>query len=125
TGSGVPTLVIRMSACVPPPTAIFTVTELSPVTVSCVALVTVAVSAIIVPFGVPAVTFTTNVKLATAFGAKVAIVQVRLPVPPTGGSVQAHPAGVTAETKVVFVGTASVKLTVAALPGPLLVTDWV
>ena len=125
TGSGVPTLVTRMSACPAPPTAILTVTKLSPGTVSRVVVVTVAASEMIVPLGVPGFTLTTTWKLAVVAGGKVAIVQVMFPVPPTAGKMQAQPTGVTAEKNVAFAGTAWVKLTVAALPGPLLVTVWV
>jgi hypothetical protein len=48
-------------------------------------------------------------------------VQLIVPVPPTGGVVQLHPAGARTESKVVFVGVASVKLTPVAAAGPLLV----
>jgi len=92
-----------------------TVAELSPGTVSWVTDVTVAVSEMIVPAAVPALTFTTTWKFAVVAGANVAIVQVMLPVRPTVGRTHAHPAGVTAETNVVFAGVACVKLTVAAL----------
>src|SRR5215831_1318846 len=122
TGSGAPTLVTLRSACPVAPTAIFTVAVLSPGTVSRVAVVTVAVSVMIVPVGVPAVTFTTNWKLVVVFGARVVMLQLRLPVPPTGGSEQVHVPGVVAETKVVLAGTASVNDTVAALLGPRLIT---
>src|SRR5262245_47883076 len=94
TGSGVPVLVTCRSACPAVPTAIFTVAELFPGTVSLLAVVTVAVSEMIVPAAVPAFTLIVSVKFAIAFGASVAIVQVIAPVPPTTGFVQAHPAGV-------------------------------
>ena len=55
---------------------------------------------------------------------KLARVPVTFPVPPTAGVVivNAGPVFWVKLTKVVFVGTASVRLTVAALEGPLLVT---
>src|SRR5579871_329138 len=49
------------------------------------------------------------------------LVQLMLPVPPTAGVVQAHPAGIEIEENVVLAGTASVKLAPVAVPGPLLV----
>jgi hypothetical protein len=48
-------------------------------------------------------------------------VQLIVPVPPTAGVVQLHPAGARTESNVVFVGVASVKLTPVAAAGPLLV----
>jgi hypothetical protein len=101
----------------------FTVTELSPGTVSWVADETVAVSAMIVFAGVPAMTLITTWKLAVVAGASVAILQVMGgAVAPTAGRVHAQPTDVIAEKNVVFAGTASVKTTVVALAGPLLVT---
>src|SRR5882724_3750238 len=125
TGSGVPALVTLISAFTAPPTAMLTVAELFPGTVSRVVVVTVAMSEMIVPLGVPGVTLTTTWKLAVVAGGSAAIVHVMFPVPPTAGRTHAHPAGVTAEKNVVFAGTGWVKLTVAALPGPRLVTVWV
>src|SRR5713101_1263172 len=60
TGSGVPTLLTLMSAWPATPTAMLTVAELFPATVSRVVVVTVAVSETIVPAAVPGFTFTTN-----------------------------------------------------------------
>src|SRR2546427_904823 len=122
TGSGVPTLLTLMSAWPATPTAMLTVAELFPATVSRVVVVTVAVSEIIVPAAVPGFTRTTNWKFAVVAGGSVAIVHVMFPVAPTAGRTHAHPGGVTAEKNVVFAGTAWVKLTVAALLGPRLVT---
>jgi hypothetical protein len=48
-----------------------------------------------------------------------------VPVAPTAGVEQVHAAGLTRETKVVFVGIASVNVTVVAVAGPLFVSDWV
>ena len=76
----------------------------------------------IVPPAVPAFTFTTTWKFVRVPGARLAIVHVILPVPPTAGVTHAHPTGVVAETNVVFAGVACVKLTVAALLGPRFVT---
>jgi hypothetical protein len=100
-----------------------TVAELSPGTVSRVAVAIVAVSVIIVPAGVPGFTLITTWKFAVVAGGSVAIVQViGGAVAPTAGRAHAQPAGVTAEKKVAFAGTASLKVNVAALLGPLLVT---
>src|SRR5258706_13435747 len=106
TGSGVPTLLTLKSAWPAVPTAMLNVAELSPGTVSRVAVATVTVSEMIVPAGVPTFTFTTTWKLVTVARARVAIVHVMLPVAPTAGVTHAHPTGVVAETNVVFVGTA-------------------
>jgi hypothetical protein len=47
--------------------------------------VAVAVSAMLVPDAVPAFTWSTNVIFAVAFTARLAMVHVIVPVPPTGG----------------------------------------
>src|SRR5882672_5171888 len=103
TGSGVPALVTLTSACTAPPTAMLTVAELFPGTVSRVVVVTAAVSEIIVPATVPGFTLTANWKFAVVAGGNVAIAHVMFPVAPTAGRTHAHPAGVTgAEKNVVF-----------------------
>lgn len=84
----------------------------------------VAVSLIAVPCGVPAVTFTTTVNVP-APGATLGFVQLMVPVPPTTGVEQAHPAGNETDWKVVFGGVTSVKLALVAVLGPLFVTTWV
>lgn len=66
--------------------------------------VAVAASAMFVPDAVAAFTCNTNVKLALALSASVAIVQVIVPVAPTAGVVQVQPAGVVMDWKVVFGG---------------------
>src|SRR5437868_14640203 len=100
TGSGTPTLVTLRSACPPTPTAMATGDELFPGTVSFVAVVTLGVSVISVPEGVPAVTLTITWKFVVVAGASDAIVHVIVPVAPTPGNTQAQPAGVVPETKV-------------------------
>jgi hypothetical protein len=67
-------------------------------------------------------TLTTTMMAADAPEATLGLVQFTLPVAPTAGVVHDQPAGTEMEAKVVFVGTASVKLALAAVPGPLLVT---
>jgi hypothetical protein len=66
--------------------------------------------------------FTTTMMFASALTARLAAVQVMVPVAPTAGVVQVQPAGAEYDAKVVLVGTASVKVKLEADPGPLLVT---
>lgn len=83
----------------------------------------VTVSATFVPKAVPAFTCRTKVKLAVPLTARLAMVQLIVPVPPTAGTVpQTQPAGGVIDWKVVFGGVFCVKLTVVAAAGPLLVT---
>ena len=65
---------------------------------------------------------TTTIIFADVPEAKVGAVQVMLPVAPTAGVVQDQPAGTEMDANVVFVGTASKKLTPDAEAGPLFVT---
>ena len=51
-----------------------------------------------------------------------AMVQLKLPVPPTTGLEQVHPPGAAKDTKVVLAGVAPVKDTLLAEAGPLLVS---
>jgi hypothetical protein len=80
---------------------------------------TEAVSVILVPLGVPAVTFSTIVKFAVADAASVAAEQVNVP---PAGAVQLHPAAGVMLTKLVFAGMVSVSTGLAASLGPLFVT---
>jgi hypothetical protein len=75
------------SACVALATAIFTVAELLLGLISCVVVVTVSVSVMMVPAGVPAFTVTTTVKVLTVPGAKLGLVH------PVAKEVQLHPGG--------------------------------
>jgi hypothetical protein len=85
--------------------------------VSRVVVVAASVSVMMVPAAVPASTVTTTVKVLTVPGAKLGLVQ------PEAKEVQVHPAGAPLyELKVVFAGTASLKVTLAQLLGPVLVT---
>jgi hypothetical protein len=84
-----------------------------------------SVSVMIVPVAVPAFTFVTRMNEPVEPLARVAMLQVIVPVAPTAGVEQPHVPGLVRETNVVFVGIASVKLTVAAVAGPLLVNDCV
>jgi uncharacterized membrane protein len=73
------------------PTIVFTVALLLVDTGSGTTELTFAVSEMTVPFAVPAFTLTTTVNTAGAEGARSALVQTSVPVPP--GVLQAHPVG--------------------------------
>src|SRR4051794_40461822 len=81
---------------------------------SSVAETTVAVLTMGVPLGRPQSTSTTSAKASLVCGATDAVVQVMVPVPPTGGVSQAQPAGAVSDWKVVPAGSGSVKVTVSA-----------
>src|SRR5580704_4026348 len=66
-------------------------------------------------------TFTTMMMSDSAATARLAAEQVTVPVAPTAGAVQVHPAGGETDSNVVFAGVASVKLRPVAVAGPLLV----
>ena len=85
---------------------------------------TVAAFVMIVPSCVPDLTPTTIVKVADSPEARLDLVHVMVPVaiPFVGGLVQLQPAAPEFETNFVLVGTASLRLTLVALDGPLLVT---
>jgi hypothetical protein len=78
--------------------------------------------AVIVVAAIEEATFTTTIMLEDAPEAKLASVQVTVPVAPTAGVVQVQPAGAEIEANVVFVGTTSVKVAFVELAGPLFVT---
>ena len=86
--------------------------------------VAVAVSAMVVPDGVPALTCRTKVKFAVALIARVPpSVQVIVPAAPTEGVVQLHPAGGVIDWKLVLGGVVWVSFTgEVATAGPRLVT---
>ena len=70
-----------------------------------------------------AVALTTMVKVADAEGTRLALVQVTVPVPPTGGVVgHVHPAAGVMDWNVVVAGSKSVKMGVLATFGPLFIT---
>src|SRR5581483_147916 len=120
TGSGESVMVAVRSACVC--TVVVAVAELLPEDGSVVVEAAVAVLLIVAPLAVLALTLTTMVKTAVSEAATVAFEKTMLPVPPTAGLVVDQPVPVvtTADTKVVFVGTASVTVTVCASDGPAL-----
>src|SRR3954453_7528244 len=76
---------------------------------------------IVVPCIVPALTFTTMIKVAVSPLATLAFEKTTLPVPPTAGCDVDQPVPVIteAETNVVFTGTASVTVVLRPGPGPL------
>src|SRR6185369_376302 len=119
TGSGVSVLVTDRSALVA--TVVVAVPVLLPGVGSAVVAAAVAELVIVAPLAVLALTFTTIVNTAVSDGATAAFENTTLPVPPTAGAVGVQPVPVvtTADTNVVFAGTASVTVTDVALPGPL------
>jgi hypothetical protein len=100
------------------PTTVVVVAVLLAELGSVVAEDTVAVFVITVPLAVPGLTFTTSVNDAELNAASVAMVQVWVPVPPTGSGGQLHPAAAVTETKVVLAGITSLRVTDVAASGP-------
>jgi hypothetical protein len=122
TGSGESVFVTATSAPVPAIVVVVVVAELSDGSVSAVSDVTVAVFETTVPAAVPALTFTTNVNVPLPPAASDADVLLTVPVPPTAGVVELHPAGAVSETNVAAAGVTSVSATLAAASGPSLLT---
>ena len=110
------TFVIEESACAAVATVVVVVALLFVVTESVVEL-TVTESLIVVPDAVPPFTCTTGENVVLP-GARLAIVQVKVPVPPTGMVLHAQPAGGVNDRKFVLAGITSVNVTVDALLGP-------
>src|SRR3954454_7199143 len=82
---------------------------------SLVAALALAVLLIVVPSGVAASTLTTMVISGAQPAQTVVAVAVIVPVPPTGtASVRTQPAGTVTETSVVFAGSVSESVTLAA-----------
>ena len=128
TGLGEAVLVTLRSDWVAAATVTFAVALLFPVFGSSTPETTPAVSVMIVPFVVPAITVTTTVIVAVfPDGSGGAVVSEQLIV--FGVVVvmreQAQPAGPVAETKDVFAGRLSVTEVFGEAAGPLLVTTWV
>ncbi len=125
TGFGEAEFVVTMSAWVASATTSAAVALLLTVFGSETAEPTVTVSLIVVPAAVPAVTFNIKEKLPDP-GAKLGLVQVIVPVPPTAGTVpHVHPAGGVIDWNVVFGGVVCVKVAVVAALGPAFVTTCV
>src|SRR3979490_502278 len=112
-------LVITRSACTAVATVVLVIAVLFALLVS-VAELTVTVSVMVVPAAVPTLTCPASVNVVGP-GARLAIVHVSVPVPPTTRLLQAQPAGGVNDWKFVFAGIASVNVTLAALLGPGLV----
>src|SRR5882672_8358344 len=115
-------LVIARSDCPAVATVVVVITVLFVSFVS-VAELTVTVSVIVVPEGVPGLTCTIGWKFVTP-GAKLAIMQVSVPLPPTTRLLQAQPTGGTNDRKLVLAGMSSVNVTFAALLGPGFARAW-
>ena len=77
---------------------------------------------IAVPFATPVFTFTTIVKVPEVDPAMFVSVQLTLPVPPTIGVMQLHPAGALREMKVVLAGIVVTRVALSAALGPVFVT---
>ena len=86
---------------------------------------TVAVSVMTVPATTPTFTFTCSWKLPVLPAATLGLVQVTLPVPPTTGVEQLHPAGNAKAWNVVLAGTVSRYVAVVAAADPVFVTTCV
>src|SRR5208282_4959890 len=78
-----------------------------------------------VPLGVALPTFTTRVNVPEVDADISTLVHTTLPVLPTPGAVQLHPAGAAIDTKVVLVGIGATSVALSAALGPLLVTTCV
>src|SRR5579864_3565436 len=122
TGLGVPLLVTAKSQAAP--TLVETVVLLLDELGSLVVAVTDEFAVIVVGATL-AGTFTTTIMSADAPEARLGSLQVTVPVAPTAGVVQVHPAGAITDWNVVFVGVASVKTTPDDAAGPLFVMVWV
>ena len=115
TGTGLAEFVTDKSA--ESATCTLTVALLLPMFGSPVALLTDAVSVMVVPEATAVFTFTTKVKFAVALAASVPMEHVKGET-----EVQAHPAGPVSDTNVVLAGRVSVRTTVVAEAGPPLAT---
>src|SRR5260370_13081 len=118
TGLGVPVMVMPTTADVT--TGVVTVALSSPGVKSGLSLLTVAVLMMFEPFGALPRTWTTTVNVAEAPAARLAVVPLMVPVPPTAGlvKVKAGPLVWLSETKVVFAGRLSVSCGFGAAAGP-------
>jgi hypothetical protein len=103
-------------------TVVISVKLLSAASESAVAEEADTVLEMALPQAVLALTLTTTSKVAVSPMTELAFEKMTFPVPPTAGVVtlQPDPLVTDAETKVVLAGTASVTMTLLAVPGPLL-----
>src|SRR5438270_593664 len=113
TGSGVSPLLTCRSA---PATRVVSAAEVLLLwSGSVVVVVALAVLLIVVPSGVAGSTLTTIVTVGAAPAPMLGVVAVIVPVPPTGTlSVRVQVPGTVTETRVVFAGSVSEKLTLSA-----------
>lgn len=119
TGLGVPVLVTARSQATP--TFVVTLVLLLAEVGSDVVADTVELAVIelaVTVAGTPRITIMSEDVLAAMLG----FVHVIVPVPPTAGVMQVHPAGGEIDWKVVLVGVASVNVAPVAVAGPLFVT---
>ena len=122
TVDGAAEFVTAMSAEAGMATRVFTVAVLFARLLSLTPELTESVSLMVVPLGVPAPTWTTNVKVESTFMSFTGSVQEIFPPDPTTGVLHVQPAGEARETNVVLVGMASLNTTFKADCGPLLLT---
>ena len=122
TVDGAAELVTAMSAEAGLATRVFTVAVLFARLLSLMPELTESVSLMVVPLGVATPTWTTSVKVESAFMLFDGKVQEIFPPDPTAGLVHVQAAGDARETNVVLDGIASLKTTFRADCGPLLFT---
>src|SRR5271165_2192796 len=123
TVSGVATVVSAKSAWPAVATTSVAAAELDP-NAWLVALA-VAISVMMVPLAVPAATCNTSCTLTLDPAATLAVVQVIVPVPPTGGVVQVVPGGAEIDWNVVLAGVVSVRVAFVAALLPVFVSTCV
>jgi hypothetical protein len=122
TVDGAAELVTAMFAEAGLATRVFTVAVLFARLLSLMPELTESVSLMVVPLGVATATWTTSVKVESAFMAFDGKVQEIFPPDPTAGVVHVQVPGDVRETNVVFDGMASLKTRFKADCGPLLFT---
>src|SRR5580704_809072 len=112
-GLGVAVLTMAMSALLALATTTVAVALLPVRLGTMLAALAVAVSAMLVPDGVPAFTCNTRVKLTGVFRARLLpSVQVMVPAAPTAGVTHVQPAGVVIDWKLVLGGVVWVRVAV-------------
>jgi hypothetical protein len=122
TGLGDAVLVTVICACAVVPTVVVTVAVLFEEFGSVADEATDTLFVITVPFATPVLTFTTIVNVPEVDPVMLVSEQLTVPVPPTPGVRQVHPAGAPNETNVVFAGTAVTSDALSAALGPMFVT---
>jgi hypothetical protein len=100
------------------PTVVVAVAVLFAVLGSVDVAVIVVVFVMTVVFGVPALTLTTRVNEALAPAARLPMLQLTVPVPPTAGVEHDQPAAEVSDTNVVLAGTTSLSARLVAPNGP-------